>query len=155
MVCSSRVKSSFLGEERRSDSKKRRAEINLDAVLSQNLPEIGNFSFVIPSSKGSTPHFFSVHVSLTLWRVHLMKAWIFSWQERYSRVTKNQKVAISNPLEIRHLISKFLYFLLKTIVLTESNTEAPKGHSGRHILVFSWWTQEKFECYVWFKNLIK
>ena len=111
MVCSSLVKSSFLGDERRSDSKKRRAEINLDAVLSQNLPEIGNFSFVMPSSKGSTPHFFSVHMLLTILRVNLMKAWIFSWHKRYSRVTKNQKVAISNPLKIRNLFSKFYIFI--------------------------------------------
>ena len=111
MVCSSRVKSSFLGEERRSDSKKRRAEINLDAVSSQNLPEIGNFSFVISSSKGSTPHFFSVHMLPTILRVNLMQAWIFSWHERYSRVTKNQKVAIFNPLEIRNLFSKFYIFI--------------------------------------------
>ena len=131
----SRFKSSFLGEEGRSDSKKRRAEINLDAVLSQNLPEIGNFSFVIPSSKGSTPHFFSVHVSLTILRVHLMQAWIFSWHEQYSRVTKNQKVATSNPLEIRHLVSKF-YILIKDNSAYRKQYWSPRG---------SFWTP--FSCF--------
>ena len=131
----SRFKSSFLGEEGRSDSKKRRAEINLDAVLSQNLPEIGKFSFVIPSSKGSTPHFFSVHVSLTILRVHLMQAWIFSWHEQYSRVTKNQKVATSNPLEIRHLVSKF-YILIKDNSAYRKQHWSPRG---------SFWTP--FSCF--------
>ena len=111
------------------------AEINFDTVLSQNLPEIGNFSFVIPSSKGSTPHFFSVHVSLTILRVHLMQAWIFSWHEQYSRVTKNQKVATSNPLEIRHLVSKF-YILIKDNSAYRKQHWSPRG---------SFWTP--FSCF--------
>ena len=102
------------------------AEINFDTVLALR-------------------RIFSVHVSLAIWQVHPTLAWIFSLHERYSRVTKNQKVTISNALEIRHLVPKFDILFKKTTVLTESNTEAPEDHSRCHLPVFSCWTQGKFE----------
>ena len=39
------------------------AEVNFDAVLSHNLPEIGNFSLVISSSRGSPLHFLNARVT--------------------------------------------------------------------------------------------
>ena len=39
------------------------AEINFDTVLSHKLPEIGNFSLIILSSRGSPPHFLSARVT--------------------------------------------------------------------------------------------
>ena len=39
------------------------AEINFDTVLSQNLPEMGNLSLVILSSRGSPPHFLSARAT--------------------------------------------------------------------------------------------